>query len=170
MKIRGLVVAFGLMLLAGCAGHAKHSQCQSLKNNAAGAQLGAVLTWEYSAQIKADIDERRYERCEEMFDAVQYQAQLQQEQAQAQAQAQAQEQERKRLLMEKIKGPEMQTLLRKQSLADLVDCEKGVGEGSEKFPPDVKAVVSYECEREIDRRVDTGAVSRNAVNKILNHS
>jgi len=167
-SVRVTLTLAGVIVLSGCAGKANHPQCQNLKNEAVGAQFGATMAGTYIAQIQANTDERQYERCEEMFDVVQYQAQLQQEQAQAQIQEQEQEQERKRVMMEKIKGPEMQRLLKGLSLADLVDCEKGVGEDSDKFTPDVKAIVSRECVGEIDRRVDSGKVSRAKVEKMLN--
>lgn len=162
---------FAAMTLCGCVGKANHPQCQKLKAEAAGSQFGAAIAGTYVAQAEADMDENRYERCEEMFDLVQYQAQLQQQaQQQAQEQDRLQEQKRNNLLMERAKSPEMQKMVRKASLKDLVRCEKEVKNENSKYPPDVKAMMSYVCETEVDRRVDSGKVSRVQVDKIINLS
>ncbi|MDM2944785.1 hypothetical protein OGY01_20370 [Citrobacter sp. Cm038] len=158
-----------VMFLSGCVGKANHPQCQKLKAEAAGSQFGAAMAGTYLAQAEADMDNARYERCEEMFDLVQYQAQVQaQMQQQAQAEAQSQAQERQKLMVEKSKSPEMQEKLGAASLADLVSCEKEVSNENSKYAPDVKAAMSFACEREVDRRVDSGKVSRAKVDKMLN--
>ena len=153
-----------VVLLSGCVSKAKHPQCQDLKGEAFGAQLGAAASGRYLDQMRANIDQARYERCEEMFDLVQYQAQEQEQLQQAQAQAQ----ERQRILVDRSKSPEMQKILRGASLGDLVGCEKAVTDTSDKHAPDVKAMSSYMCEKEIDRRVSAGIVSRGVVDKMLN--
>lgn len=167
MISKRLGVAFAMVALCGCVGKANHPQCQSLKAEAAGSQFGAVLAGTYIAHAEADIDERQYERCEEMFDMAQYQAQLQQQaHQQEQERAQAQQQERERLVMDKLNSPEVQKELRADSLKDLVSCTKGV-EG-EKLPPNVLVVAEGMCKKEIDRRVDSGKVSRSKVDKMIN--
>ncbi|WP_368541935.1 hypothetical protein [Enterobacter soli] len=155
------------LIITACSGpgQARHQQCQEMKENAYGERWGAALSGGVG-QIRADIDQAAYERCEEMFDLVQYKAQLQQEQEQAQAQEQAQE--RKELLQEKVNSPEMREKLRSSSIEDLVNCEKAVQNKNDTHPEDVKAMVSYVCEKEIDRRIDDGIVSRSKVNKMLN--
>lgn len=163
IKLLPLAVA---VLLSGCVGNARHPQCQDLKGEAFGAKLGAAVSGRYLDRAEANIADGRYERCEEMFDLAQYNAQLQQEQAQAQAAAQAQE--RKTLLVERANSPEMQEKLKSASLGDLVKCEKAVQNNNDNHAADVKAMVSYICEREIDRRVDSGVVSRDKINKMLN--
>lgn len=168
MTSKWLLLLLAASLLSGCAGKANHPQCQNLKDEAAGAQFGAALAGTYMAQIKADMDERQYERCEEMFDMAQYQAQLQEEQAQAQAQLQAQE--RQQVLRERANSPEMQEKLKTTSLKDLVICEKAVQNKNDTHPDDVKAMASFVCEREIDRRVGSGKVSRDTVDKMLAQS
>lgn len=75
MNNKALMLVVGCTLLSGCAGKARHPQCQELKGEAFGSQLGAAASGRYMDQVKADIDNARYERCEEMFDLVQYQAQ-----------------------------------------------------------------------------------------------
>ncbi len=112
------------------------------------------------------MDERQYERCEEMFDLVQYQAQQQEMvQQQAREQAQAQEQERHNMIVAKLNTPEMQKELKNDSLKDLVSCSKG--ERGEKLPSDVLGVVEGMCRGEIDRRVDSGKISRKQVDKLM---
>lgn len=166
MISKPLILALSAMLLSGCVGKANHPQCQSLKAGAAGSQFGAALTGRYVDQIRADMDERQYERCEEMFDLVQYQAQQQEQlQQQAQAQAQAQIQERNTLIQEKLNTPEMQKALRTDSLKDLVSCAKG--ERGEKLSSDVLVMVEGMCRGEIDRRVDSGKISRAKVDKMI---
>lgn len=166
MSNKLLILPVAVMLLSGCVGKANHPQCQSLKAGAAGSQFGAALTGRYVDQLKADMDERQYERCEEMFDLVQYQAQQQaQLQQQEQAQEKAQELERHRMIQEKLSSPEMQKELRSDSLKDLVSCAKG--ERGEKIPPDVLSMVEGMCKGEIDRRVDSGKVSRAKVDKMI---
>ncbi|WP_333498536.1 hypothetical protein [Kluyvera sp. CHPC 1.2972] len=175
MSKRLVLAAFALVALSGCAGKARHAQCQELKSEAAGSQFGAAMAGTYMARADADMDTARYERCEESFDLLQYQAQLQQqaqEQANKQANEQAQEkaQERHELLVERAKSPEMQKVLRAATLKDLVECEKSVTNESDKHADDVKAMSAYLCEKEVDRRVDTGKLSRSTVNKMLNQS
>lgn len=154
-----------VVVLFGCSGpgQARHTQCQEMKNNAYGDAWGAALSGG-TGQFKADIEQANYEHCEQMFDLVEYQAQLQQQQAQAQAQAQ--DQERRRLIQEKLSSPEMQKKLRSDSLKDLVSCARG--EKGEKLPPDVLGMVEGMCKGEIDRRVDSGGISRAKVDKIIN--
>jgi len=135
-------------------------------SKAYGDRIGAAFSERYIDRVEANIADRRYERCEEMFDLAQYNAQLQQEQAQAQAATQAQE--RQKLLVERSNSPEMQEKLKSASLGDLVKCEKAVQNKDDNHAADVKAMVSYICEREIDRRVDSGLVSRDKINKMLN--
>lgn len=179
MKIKKMIMCLGLLpavlLLSGCAGKARHQQCQDLKAEAAGSQFGAALAGTYMAQAEADMDKARYERCEESFDLIQYQSQLQQqaqEQASEQAKQQEQEraQERHNLLVERAKSPEMQKMLRAASLKDLVECEKSVTNENDNHADDVKAMSAYLCEKEVDRRVDAGKLSRATVNKMLNQS
>lgn len=166
-----LILIMTTAMLSGCVGKADHPQCQKLKSEAYGAQWGAALTGRYVDQITANIDDRQYERCEQMFDLVQYQ---EQQQIQMQAQQRAKEQEleqaraqmRKVALDEKMKSPEIQEKLRSTSLKDLVDCEKHVRSDNDKVAPDIGVAVSHACEMEIDRRVDTGMVSRSKVNKM----
>ncbi|HIE5387905.1 TPA: hypothetical protein ACXNPR_001229 [Enterobacter cancerogenus] len=169
------VAVSAIVLLSGCVGKARHPQCQNLKGEAFGSQLGAAASGRYIDEMKANVDEARYERCEEMFDLVQYQTQQQQQlvqtqQQQALIQAQQQEQERKALVIENLKGPEAQKMFNSASLKDLVDCERGIGKDSDKFPADLKAVVSYGCEKEINKRVASGKVSRSTVDKMLNQT
>ncbi|ELH8608041.1 hypothetical protein ACV6DN_09865 [Enterobacter asburiae] len=70
-----ILLGFAVIFLSGCVGKATHPQCQDLKAEAFGEQLGASISGRYVDDIKADIANARYERCEEMFDLVQYQAQ-----------------------------------------------------------------------------------------------
>lgn len=157
------------LLLSGCSGpgQARHQQCQGLKDDAYGEQWGAALSGGVG-KFRAQIDQARYEQCEQMFDLAQYQAQLQQEQATAQAKEL--EQERHNLLMEKLNSKEIKDKLRSAPLADLVKCEKAVQNNDDIHATDVKSMVSYICEREVERRVDKGMVSRDKINKMLNQA
>ncbi|WP_410750664.1 hypothetical protein [Citrobacter sp. U14242] len=177
MTNKSLLLIFPLaaMLLSGCVGKANHPQCQSLKAGAAGSQFGAALTGRYIDQVRADMDERQYERCEEMFDLVnqqqQYQQQLQETEQEAsreriQVQEQAEAEVRKRKMLEALSAPEMQKKMRNDPLKDLVSCARG--EGGEKIANDVKVLVEGACRSELDRRVDSGKVSRAKVDKLLN--
>lgn len=165
---RWIVALSAAFLLSGCVGKARHPQCQDLKGEAFGERLGAAISGRYIDDIKANIADGRYERCEEMFDLAQYQSQLQSEQHQAQVDLQ--EQERQQAMRDKVNGPEMQEKLGAASLKDLVNCEKAVQDKSDTHPQDVKAIVSYACEREIDNRVNSGKVDRSVVNKMLSQS
>ena len=167
MNSKALPLIGVVITLSGCSGpgQARHTQCQELKENAYGESWGAALSGGVG-QIRADIDKARYERCEEMFDLIQYRAQLQQEQAEAAAQAQ----ERQKLLVERANSPEMQAKLKSASLGDLVKCEKALQNKDDTHAVDVKAMVSYVCEKEVDRRVDAGLVSRSKVNTMLNQA
>ncbi|MBF4177263.1 hypothetical protein [Lelliottia nimipressuralis] len=178
-KLLALSALIVMSLLSGCS-KARNPQCQDLADKYDGSLIGGVLGGGgYAASFRADMAEAQLNQCEMAFDLIKQQQQYQQQlqdtalearREQIQMQEQAQQQERQRLMKEKIKSPEMQKLLRKQSLADLVDCEKGIGKDSDKFPPDVKAMVSRACVGEIDRRVDTGKVSRAKVDKMINQS
>lgn len=158
------------IFLSGCSGpgQARHPQCQELKEDAYGDRIGAAFSGLYMDRVEANIADRQYEQCEQMFDLVQYQAQLQQEQAKTEAQVK--EQERKNAIAERLKSQETQEKLRAASLGDLVNCEMAVQNSTDTHPEDVIAMVSYVCEREIDRRVDNGMVSRDKVNKMLNQT
>ncbi|HED5885102.1 TPA: hypothetical protein R5S02_000181 [Salmonella enterica] len=112
--------------ISGCAGKARHSQCQELKSEASGAQWGAVLAGTYAARIEANMDNARYERCEEMFDLVQYQAQINNQTA---------------ALLKSNKAPQIADV-KSASLQDLESCERSGDD----------AAMAYRCEQEINRR------------------
>ncbi|ECB3864227.1 hypothetical protein EW429_04105 [Salmonella enterica subsp. enterica serovar Oranienburg] len=125
-----LVVIIATVAISGCAGNARHSQCQELKSEASGAQWGAVLAGTYAARIEANMDNARYERCEEMFDLVQYQAQINN-------QAAALPKSNKATQIADVKSA---------SLQDLESCER--------YGDD--AAMAYRCEQEINRRNSDG--------------
>ncbi|EJL3598990.1 hypothetical protein NMG38_002215 [Salmonella enterica subsp. enterica serovar Waycross] len=116
--------------ISGCAGNARHSQCQELKSEASGAQWGAVLAGTYAARIEANMDNARYERCEEMFDLVQYQAQINN-------QAAALPKSNKATQIADVKSA---------SLQELESCERSSND----------AAMAYRCEQEINRRNSDG--------------
>lgn len=121
-----LVVIIAAVAISGCAGKARHSQCQELKSEASGAQWGAVLAGTYAARIEANMDNARYERCEEMFDLVQYQAQINNQTA---------------ALLKSNKAPQIADV-KSASLQDLESCERSGDD----------AAMAYRCEQEINRR------------------
>lgn len=125
-----LVVIIATVAISGCAGNARHSQCQELKSEASGAQWGAVLAGTYAARIEANMDNARYERCEEMFDLVQYQAQINN-------QAAALPKSNKATQIADVKSA---------SLQDLENCERSGDD----------AAMAYRCELEINRRNSDG--------------
>lgn len=125
-----LVVIIATVAISGCAGNARHSQCQELKSEASGAQWGAVLAGTYAARIEANMDNARYERCEEMFDLVQYQAQINN-------QAAALPKSNKATQIADVKSA---------SLQELESCERSSND----------AAMAYRCEQEINRRNSDG--------------
>ncbi|EEG8231770.1 hypothetical protein G7O57_000006 [Salmonella enterica] len=167
MTSRLLILPLAVMLLSGCVGKASHPQCQNLKGEAFGARLGADISGRYIDDLKANIADARYERCEEMFDLVQYQAQ-QQQQIQTQIQAQVQEQEREASAVSATSttAPRLQYA----PLKGLIDCERSIStKDSEQLLNDGPHS-SYECEREVKRRVSAGIVSQNDVSRMMNQS
>ncbi|AKW16659.1 hypothetical protein SEESL791_016345 [Salmonella enterica subsp. enterica serovar Sloterdijk str. ATCC 15791] len=122
--------------ISGCAGNARHSQCQELKSEASGAQWGAVLAGTYAARIEANMDNARYERCEEMFDLVQYQAQINNQDA---------ENKNSDALPKSNKATKIADV-KSASLQDLESCERSGDD----------ATMAYRCEQEINRRNSDG--------------
>ncbi|HCL5072918.1 TPA: hypothetical protein N2F43_002182 [Salmonella enterica] len=118
--------------ISGCAGKARHSQCQELKSEASGAQWGAVLAGTYSARIEANMDNARYERCEEMFDLVQYQAQVNYQTVENKTGGG----------MTRSNGEKQVVDVRSASLQELESCERSGDD----------AAMAYRCEQEINRR------------------
>lgn len=127
-----LVVIIAAVAISGCAGKARHSQCQELKSEASGAQWGAVLAGTYAARIEANMDNARYERCEEVFDLVQYQAQINNQAAENKTGG--------------SNGASRVVDVKSASLQDLESCER--------YGDD--AAVAYRCEQEINRRESDG--------------
>ncbi|MFA1281521.1 hypothetical protein ACDI96_02250 [Citrobacter telavivensis] len=140
-------------LLSGCAGKANHPQCQSLRNRAYGEQLGAAASGRYIDQVEANIADRQYERCEELFDLAQYQAQ---------------EQKTTIVVQQTTSEPRSSSKLQYASLKGLVDCEKSIVSTASEELLKEGASSAYQCEREIDRRISSGAVSRDVVDRMLN--
>lgn len=156
IKIRalgGCLAIAAVSLLSGCAGKANHPQCQSLRNRAYGEQLGAAASGRYIDQVEANIADRQYERCEELFDLAQYQAQ---------------EQKTTIVVQQTTSEPRSSSKLQYASLKGLVDCEKSIVSTASEELLKEGASSAYQCEKEIDRRVGSGAVSRGVVDKMLN--
>ncbi|MFJ2973551.1 hypothetical protein ACIPDS_02570 [Kluyvera sp. NPDC087067] len=161
MISKRILVLISIGILSGCVGKASHPQCQNLKGEAFGARLGAAISGRYIDDMKANIADTRYERCEEMFDLIQYQEQLQET---AQQERQESLQQQSAIAVSPTVQPSQ---LHSASLKDLVDCERTILEPGKQGVSDEKTKLSYQCELEIDRRVDTGIVGRDTVNKML---
>lgn len=131
-----LVVIIAAVAISGCAGKARHSQCQELKSEASGAQWGAVLAGTYAARIEANMDNARYERCEEMFDLVQYQAQINNQGA---------ENKNSDALPKSNRATQIADV-KAASLQELESCERSGDD----------AAMAYRCEQEINRRESDG--------------
>lgn len=131
-----LVVIIATVAISGCAGNARHSQCQELKSEASGAQWGAILAGTYAARIEANMDNVRYERCEEMFDLVQYQAQINN---------QTTENKNSDALTKSNKATKIADV-KSASLQELESCERSGDD----------AAMAYRCEQEINRRNSDG--------------